>query len=273
MLDLRPAHHKNLEFRPKKKKNLKTAPNLPEPNRNPRINPEPNQNARTNLEPHLEPESDHTKWLLFQRPGGNGLESEHMNLPARITNVSRAISIVLATSLTLGTLAACNTDSGPAKIGEIKVYPKIAGGDHTKTQTETVTYDRLPPIGGKHAGIWQNCGIYDTEIRNEPAVHALEHGAVWFTYKPETSESDKIKLRQLVAANKYTLMSPFPTQDAKIVLSAWGVQLKLNELDDAKIQTFMDKYMFDPAKPNGKEPQNLAEFGAQCVSGTGQPRQ
>jgi Protein of unknown function (DUF3105) len=189
-----------------------------------------------------------------------------MNLPARIT------IIALSTSLALGTLAACNADSGPAKIGEIKVYPKIAGGDHTKTQAETVTYDRLPPIGGKHAGIWQNCGIYDNEIRNETAVHALEHGAIWFTYKPELAETDKIKLRQLVATNKYTMLSPFPTQDAKLVVTAWGVQLKLNEIDDTKIQTFMDKYMFDSAKSNGKEPQTT-EFGAQCAGGTGQPRQ
>jgi hypothetical protein len=183
------------------------------------------------------------------------------------------VTITLTAALSLGTLAACNAKDGPAKIGEVKVFPTIAGGDHTKTQDETVKYDILPPVGGKHAGTWQNCGIYDNEIRNETAVHALEHGAIWFTYKPSITETDKIKLRQYVASNKYTLLSPFPSQDANIILTAWAVQLKLNEIDDTKIQAFLDKYMFDPNKKDGKEPQKPGEFGAQCVSGTGQPRQ
>ena len=182
-------------------------------------------------------------------------------------------TVTLTAALALVTLVACNANSGPAKIGEVKVFPKIAGGDHTKSQDEVVTYDILPPIGGKHAGIWQNCGIYDSEIRNETAIHSLEHGAIWFTYKQSIPEMDKIKLRQYVASNKYTLMSPFPNQDANIIVTAWAVQLKLNEIDDAKIQAFLDRYMFDASKRDGKEPQNPGEFGAQCVSGTGQPRQ
>jgi hypothetical protein len=185
----------------------------------------------------------------------------------------KIVTITLTAALALGTLAACNTNSGPAKIGEVKIFPKITGGDHTKSQDEVVTYDTSPPVGGRHAGTWQNCGIYDSEIRNETAVHALEHGAIWFTYKQSIPETDKIKLRQYVASNKYTLMSPFPNQDANIIVTAWAVQLKLDQIDDAKIQTFLDKYMFDPSKRDGKEPQNPGEFGAQCVSGTGQPRQ
>jgi Protein of unknown function (DUF3105) len=185
----------------------------------------------------------------------------------------RTVLVAVTAVLALGTLAGCTPKNEPGKIGEIKVFATIPGADHTKSQDETVKYDILPPVGGKHAGIWQNCGIYDNEIRNETAVHALEHGAIWFTYKPSIPETDKIKLRQIVASNKYTLMSPFASQDANIIVSGWAVQLKLNEFDDAKIQTLLNKYMFDPAKRDGKEPQNPGEFGAQCISGTGQPRQ
>ena len=195
-----------------------------------------------------------------------------MNVSLKIFTL-RIVLVTATAVLTLGTLAGCTTKNEPGKIGEIKVFSTIAGGDHTKSQNETVKYDILPPVGGKHAGIWQNCGIYDNEIRNETAVHALEHGAIWFTYKPGIPEAEKIKLRQYVASNKYTLMSPFPNQDANIIITAWAVQLKLNEIDDAKIQTILDKYMFDPTKRDGKEPQNPGEFGAQCAAGTGQPRQ
>ena len=180
-------------------------------------------------------------------------------------------TVTLTAALVLVTLVACNANSGPAKIGEVKVFPKIAGGDHTKSQDEVVTYDILPPIGGTHAGIWQNCGIYDSEIRNETAVHALEHGAVWITYKPELAETDKIKLRQVALSNPYILLSPYPTQDVNLILTAWEVQLKLNSLEDAKVEDFLKKYMFDRSTQAGKESKS-PEFGAQCVSGTGQPR-
>ena len=182
--------------------------------------------------------------------------------------IPRAIAALALTA----TLTAC-PPSGPrtGALGET-IYPTIPGGDHTKTQDEVVKYDVLPPMGGRHAGIWQNCGIYDTEIRNEPAVHALEHGAVWITYKPEISESDKVNLRQLAVANPYILLSPFPTMDAKITLSAWAVQLKLQEYDQTKIDGFLKKYMFDPQNRDGKDPQYPGEFGAQCAGGTGAPR-
>jgi predicted small secreted protein len=184
----------------------------------------------------------------------------------------KIVTIILTAALALGTLAACNTNSGPAKIGEVKIFPKITGGDHTKSQDEVVTYDTSPPVGGRHAGTWQNCGIYDSEIRNETAVHALEHGAVWITYKPDLAETDKIKLRQMALSNPYILLSPYPSQDVNLILTAWEVQLKLNGLDDAKVEDFLKKYMFDRSAQAGKEPK-APEFGAQCAAGTGQPRQ
>jgi len=40
----------------------------------------------------------------------------------------------------------------------------------------------LPPMGGTHNQVWQNCGVYETPLRSDLAVHSLEHGAVWITY-------------------------------------------------------------------------------------------
>jgi hypothetical protein len=50
----------------------------------------------------------------------------------------------------------------------------------------TLTYVTTPPVGGDHNPLWQNCmgDVYDQAIANEHAVHSLEHGAVWVTYKP-----------------------------------------------------------------------------------------
>src|ERR1051325_4821995 len=48
-----------------------------------------------------------------------------------------------------------------------------------------IDYQESPPVGGAHNVVWQNCGIYSTPIHNEHAVHSLEHGAVWITYRPD----------------------------------------------------------------------------------------
>jgi hypothetical protein len=47
-----------------------------------------------------------------------------------------------------------------------------------------VDYPQSPPVGGPHNPIWQNCGFYSKPVRDEYAVHSMEHGAVWITYSP-----------------------------------------------------------------------------------------
>lgn len=85
--------------------------------------------------------------------------------------------------------------------------------DHT---SDPVKYDTSPPMGGAHDPMWQNCDahVYDRQLRNENAVHSLEHGAVWISYRPDLP-ADQVKLLQdKVSATDYTLMSPYPGLDA-----------------------------------------------------------
>lgn len=107
---------------------------------------------------------------------------------------------------------------------------------------QRVAYDRFPPIGGSHEGLWANCqGVaYSTPVRNENMVHALEHGAVWIAYDPaKVAGSELAVLEKLVVGQPYTLMSPYPGLDAPVSLQSWGHQLKVDTVSDERITQFI----------------------------------
>ena len=87
-----------------------------------------------------------------------------------------------------------------------------------------VTYKQAPPVAGPHNFNWQRCmgDVYPAAIANEHAVHALEHGAVWITYRPDLPKDQVEKLASKVRGNDFMLMSPYPGLDKPISLQAWG---------------------------------------------------
>jgi hypothetical protein len=134
---------------------------------------------------------------------------------------------------------------------------EIASTLHTQ---DPVDYDLLPPVGGDHHPVWQNCGFYDAPVVSEHAVHSLEHGAVWITYDPDLDTAQVDRLRALTTANPYLLVSPFPGKDSPLTLSAWGVQLQVDSVDDERLEPFLVKYLQGPQTP---------EPGASCFGGVG----
>ena len=128
--------------------------------------------------------------------------------------------------------------------------------------TGTVNYPQVPPVGGNHNAVWQNCGIYTQPIANENAVHSMEHGAVWITYQPTLSSQDVSTLTSLASGHSYVLLSPYPNLPSPVVISAWGVQLKVTSASDPRLAQFLKYY---EQGPQTQEP------GAACSGGTGTP--
>ncbi|MFC6019345.1 DUF3105 domain-containing protein [Plantactinospora solaniradicis] len=104
-----------------------------------------------------------------------------------------------------------------------------------------LTYKINPPVGSSHNNAWQNCmgDVYDAPIANEHAVHSLEHGAVWVTYKSDLPADQVEQLASKVRGNEFMLMSPVQNLDKPISLQAWGYQLKLDSADDGRIDDFI----------------------------------
>jgi hypothetical protein len=128
--------------------------------------------------------------------------------------------------------------------------------------TGPITYTETPPMGGPHNVIWQNCAIYDEPIHNEHGVHALEHGAVWITYRPGLA-SDQLQLLKTLAADDYMLLSPYPGLGHAVVASAWNHQLTFERADDPRLRAFIAEYK--------NNPDTTPEFGASCLGGTSAP--
>jgi hypothetical protein len=171
-------------------------------------------------------------------------------------------SILLLSSGLILMLALTSCNTAKKEITGIKTFDVGKGGDHKEG---LITYDPpkygVPPTGGTHNQVWQNCGVYDQPVPPERAVHALEHGAVWIAYSPDLPAAELDKLKTMVKDKTYTLLSPFKGLPSKVVVSAWGKQ-KTYAGADEEITTFIDLY-----SDKGSE-SKAPEAGAACSGGS-----
>lgn len=127
--------------------------------------------------------------------------------------------------------------------------------------TTPVDYAVVPAVGGQHAPVWMNAGTYTEPVPTERAVHDMEHGAVWISYRPSLSASDVATLQALVekqsliegtdsqggkTGNRYLVLSPWDSEKlpAPVVISAWGHQLRVNSASDPRLQKFIDVFRY-----------------------------
>ncbi|HTP10579.1 MAG TPA: DUF3105 domain-containing protein, partial [Anaerolineae bacterium] len=111
------------------------------------------------------------------------------------------------------------------------------------------TYAQTPPAGGTHSSVWLNCGIYDQPVHNENAVHSLEHGAVWITYRPDLPAAAVETLRSLARGHDHVIVSPYPDLPHAVVATAWGLQLPLEDAADPRLPVFVARYENGPQTP------------------------
>jgi len=125
------------------------------------------------------------------------------------------------------------------------------------------TYPESPPVGGLHDSEWADCdgAIYDLQIRDENAVHSLEHGAVWVTYNPDDiSDADLALLSEYVADQPFIFLSPYPELTSLVSLQAWNHQMFADAVEDPRVNEFIQVLR--------QNPETTPEVGATCTSPT-----
>ena len=106
-----------------------------------------------------------------------------------------------------------------------------------------VTYPHVPPVGGIHHPVTMPCTYYDRPVENERAVHSLEHGAIWITYRPDVAQAEIDVLAALARSRNDVLVSPWEQGlPSPIVASAWGRQLQLQSVSDPRLLEFVRLY-------------------------------
>lgn len=156
-------------------------------------------------------------------------------------------------------LLAWDTSGWP---GDGSAHPGAIEHDHV---TGPVQYAVTPPVGGPHNAIWMNAGVYTAPVPAERAVHNLEHGAVWITYRPDLPAAEVSALTAFVTrqslipetalnttqpgqANRYIDLSPWTSDNlpAPIVISSWGYQLRVDSPTDPRLRAFVDTFRNSP---------------------------
>jgi hypothetical protein len=126
--------------------------------------------------------------------------------------------------------------------------------DLARTHVEgPVDYPMDPPAGGPHYPGWLNCGVYTEPQVNEQAVHSLEHGAVWVTYRPDLPAADVAAIAARLPST-YAVLSPYPGLDTPLAVSAWGAQLKFSDPADPAFDDFVQTYWRSPDAPEPTAP-------------------
>lgn len=103
-----------------------------------------------------------------------------------------------------------------------------------------VDYPQTPPVGGQHDARWLNCGVYAEPVREENAVHALEHGTVWITYDPALGAEDVSRLADILPDEG--ILSPYEGLPSPVVVTVWATQLELVGAADPRLSTFLREY-------------------------------
>ena len=130
------------------------------------------------------------------------------------------------------------------------------GNEHIAPGQPHGTYFSNPPTSGWHHAGLPSPGIYDTPLTAEDVPHFLEHGGVWVLYNcPQACPglvNDLVPIvNRATEKGKPVALAPYPLMSKTIALVAWQRLQTLEQPDQAKIETFIDKLVcrYNPEGP------------------------
>lgn len=135
--------------------------------------------------------------------------------------------------------------------------PGIGQSDHGREHVATKEYGgNQPPTSGPHANpvSW---GVYDMEIRDDQAIHNMEHGGVYVSYQPSLPNDQIKRLANLLSAPfsdskfrpKKIVLAPRDANKSPIELSSWRRSEALANYDQKKIEDYIVRNLGNSPEP------------------------
>lgn len=100
----------------------------------------------------------------------------------------------------------------------------------------------LPSSGSHYGDGVGGPGIHSDPVEDGLLVHSLEHGAVVLSYDPQNLTQEQIDQLKQIFTEKFRgkkIMVPRDNMSASIIMTSWGQELKLNEINEEELVNFM----------------------------------
>ena len=188
---------------------------------------------------------------LGRRVGSNGA-SRLSGTTLAIVGIGALVIAGLSAILVFALLA-------PGASESVGVAQAMDGQTHIDTGTAGGPYSSTPAASGDHWGNPLQWGVYSAAIRQEPAIHNLEHGGIVIWY-----QADQVTPEQIDALENYTrswntserfkvLVAPWAGSDFghPMAILAWTWLLYLDEVDTDLMDRFVDQHYGDAPEPGG----------------------
>ena len=151
------------------------------------------------------------------------------------------------TSIPFGGGGSLRTGSSQEHVDGIGEPIAIVSDNHVDTG-DTVNYSAFPPTSGDHwpPGQQASCGFHEGGIRDERAVHNLEHSNIVVSYNLATEE-EVGRLRQVMGdiglARVWGLTRSYDKiPEGQVALAAWGILDTMEGIDPDRIDRFFEAY-------------------------------
>ena len=114
----------------------------------------------------------------------------------------------------------------------------LQGREHIQVGAKHEEYNSNPPTSGSHYAKEADWGIYESELPDEQAIHNLEHGGIWLSYK-NLNSVELNQLKQFAKEHPQSIiLSPREKNDSKVAVASWTRLMKLDEVNVEKIELF-----------------------------------
>lgn len=162
--------------------------------------------------------------------------------PGRATNSPRMppfrphplpFAAALAALLAWGCASGPRGETGHAAVPQPVAHADLGHGHIPNPDFPHEPYNSNPASSGPHTPYIARWGLHDKSVREEVAVHNLEHGGIVIGYRCRDCPDLVRDLAAYAEAYPMVVVAPNPRLDAPIVFAAWAHTLAVERLDAA----------------------------------------